>query len=297
MQITETKQVVSHETSHAETERGRNSQARQLAEEGLNKLAAALESGKSEALVNYLSVMSRFHRYSWNNCLLIALQRPGASHVAGFHAWRKLGRHVRKGAKGIAIFAPMVFKKKSNDEESEDEHTRAFGFRTAYVFDVADTDGAELPEFATVKGDPKHYTERLAEFVASNGIRLEYSADIAPAKGISRGGCIVLLPEMSSAETLNVLAHETAHELLHRGARRKETTTTIRETEAEAVAFVVCHAIGLETGTAASDYIQLWRGDKATLSESLQFIQTTAVQILAAIAAGQEGPSRSTPTL
>jgi len=203
---------------------------------------------------------------------------------------------VRKGAKGIAILAPMVFKKRTDDVETEDEHTRAFGFRTAYVFDVADTEGDELPAFATVSGDPQHYTERLTEFVAANGIKLEYCTSIAPAKGVSQGGSIVLLPGMSPAETFSVLAHECAHELLHRGTRRAKTTTTIRETEAEAVAFVVCHAVGLETGTAASDYIQLWRGDKATLSESLQFIQFTAVQVLTAIGASQDG-LRSPETL
>jgi antirestriction protein ArdC len=296
MQIAESKEVVSRGTVQGQSEKTGNNHAKQLAEDGLNKLAAALESGKSEALVNYLSVMSRFHRYSWSNCLLIALQRPGASRVAGFHSWRKLGRHVRKGAKGIAILAPMIFKKKADDKATEDEQTRVFGFRTAYVFDVEDTEGADLPEFATVAGDPRQYTDRLVEFVAANGIRLEYSDDIAPAKGMSRGGNIVLLPGMSPAETVSVLAHETAHEFLHRGTRRAETTTTIRETEAEAVAFVVCHAIGLKTGTAASDYIQLWRGDKATLSESLQFIQSTAVQILTAIGASQDGP-RSPETL
>lgn len=296
MQMTEPKEVVSRETTANQGQSTGNNHAKQLAEDGLNKLAAALESGKSEALVNYLAVMSRFHKYSWNNCLLIALQRPNASHVAGFHSWRKLGRHVRRGAKGIAILAPMVVKKRNDDTESEDEQTRLFGFRTAYVFDVADTEGAELPEFAAVSGDPLHHTERLTDFVASKGIALAYSDEIAPAKGMSRGGTIVLLPGMSPAETFSVLAHECAHELLHRGARRTETTTTIRETEAEAVAFVVCHAIGLETGTATSDYIQLWRGDKATLSESLQFIQSTAVQILTAIGASQDEP-RSTETL
>ena len=125
-------------------------------------------------------------------------------------------------------------------------------------------------------------------FIAANGITLEYTDRIAPAKGISQGGTILVLPGLSSAETTSVLAHEVAHELLHRGTRRAETNKTIRETEAEAVAFVVCHAIGLETGTAASDYIQLWQGDKATLSESLQFIQSTAIQILTAI-----GPLRT----
>ena len=263
--------------------------AKQLAENALDQLADALACGKSETLLNYLAVMARFHKYSWNNLLLIALQRPEASHVAGFHTWRKFNRFVRKGAKGIAIFAPMVSKKNAKGEDTEDEQTRLFGFRTAYIFDIADTDGAELPTFATVSGDPQHYTERLKEFIAANGITLEFDNGIAPARGLSKGGTIVLLPDLSPAETTSVLAHEVAHELLHRDARRKQTTTTIRETEAEAVAFVVCQAIGLDTGTASADYIQLWQGDKATLSQSLQFIQSTAIQILTAIGAAEDG--------
>ena len=153
---------------------------------------------------------------------------------------------------------------------------------------MADTDGDDLPQLATVSGDPQGYTERLKEFIAAS-ITIEYSDRIAPAKGVSQGGHIVLLPGMSAAETLSVLAHQCSHELLHKGKWRAETTAKVRETEAEAVAFVVCHAIGLETGTAASDYIQLWQGDKATLSESIQFIQSNAVQILTAIGADRDG--------
>jgi len=263
--------------------------AKQLAENALDQLADALACGKSETLLNYLAVMARFHRYSWNNLLLIALQRPEASHVAGFHTWRKFNRFVRKGAKGIAIFAPMVSKKNAKGEDTEDEQTRLFGFRTAYIFDIADTDGEELAAFPTVSGDPQHYTERLKEFIAAQGITLDFDARIAPARGLSKGGAIVLLPNLSPAETASVLAHEVAHELLHKDARRTQTTTTIRETEAEAVAFVVCQAIGLNTGTASADYIQLWQGDKVTLSQSLQFIQSTAIQILTAIGAAEDG--------
>jgi N-terminal domain of anti-restriction factor ArdC len=115
----------------------------ELASNALASLATALESGKSEALTSYLSVMARFHNYSWNNCLLIALQRPDATHVAGFHAWLKLGRHVRKGEKGIAILAPILCKLHADgsEEKHQDESglnsalCRLVGFRTAYVFD------------------------------------------------------------------------------------------------------------------------------------------------------------------
>jgi len=258
-------------------------QAKSLSETAISRLMDALERGQSDALKLYLAVMSRFHKYSWGNCLMIYNQRPDATHVAGFHAWLRMRRCVRKGEKGIVILAPMVGRKKSDDEISEDAQTRLFGFRAAHVFDVSQTDGDPLPEFATVNGDPRGYSERLTRFVGNQGIVLEYDSKIAPARGMSSGGKIALLPDLTPAETFAVLVHEAAHELLHRGDRRKETTHTVRETEAEAVAFVVCSAIGLDTNTSSSDYIQLHAGDKATLAESLAFIQQTASAILQAI--------------
>jgi len=98
------------------------------------------------------------------------------------------------------------------------------------------------------------------KFVDTRGIALSYSDEIAPAKGLSHGGKITLLCGMQRAEEFSTLAHEIAHELLHRDEHRTRTTKQIRETEAEAVAFVVCQALGLETGTASADYIQLWQG-------------------------------------
>jgi antirestriction protein ArdC len=258
-------------------------QAKTLSETATAQLMDALERGESEALKSYLSAMSRFHRYSWGNVLLICSQRPDATHVAGFHAWLKMRRYVRKGEKGIVILAPMVGRKKTDDALTEEEQTRLFGFRAAHVFDVGQTDGDPLPEFATIKGDPKDYAERLERFVISRNITLKYDPGIAPAKGLSSGGKITLLPELSAAERFATLVHETAHELLHRGDRRTQTTRTVRETEAEAVAFVVCEAVGLDTNTASADYIRLYSGDKATLAESLHFIQSTAGAILTAI--------------
>lgn len=135
-------------------------------------------------------------------------------------------------------------------------------------------------------GDPAGSTERLKSFVASRGIALEYDDRIRPARGSSAGGRIPLLPGMGAAEEFSVLVHETAHELLHRGDRRKDTTHAIRETEAEAVAFVVASAIGLDTSTSSSDYIQLHSGDKATLAESLGYVQQVAAEILKAVMGG-----------
>lgn len=106
------------------------------------------------------------------------------------------------------------------------------------------------------------------------------------AKGISCGGAITILPGVEAGEEFAVLVHEYAHEKLHRGARRAATTRTIRETEAEAVAYVVSQAIGLDAGTASADYIQLYDGDKETLAESLMLIQRTGAEIIGAVAGG-----------
>jgi antirestriction protein ArdC len=272
-------------------------QAKQLSETALNRLMAALEQGQSAALKQYLAVMSRFRKYSWANVLLIYSQSPQATRVGGYHFWLKLGRHVRKGEKGIAILAPMVGRKRGSGDEqlAEDERTRVFGFKACHVWDVSQTDGAELPEFATVAGDPRDYLARLIQFVASQNIVLEYDNAIAPARGMSSGGKITLLPELSPAEHLATLAHECAHELLHRGERRTGTTHTIRETEAEAVAFVVSSAIGLDVNSASADYVLLHGGDKAILAESLAVIQQTASVILQAIEPREDAAANCQP--
>ena len=259
-------------------------QIKSLTETALTRLIEALEHGQSQALKLYLAVMSRFHRYSWGNVLLIYSQRPDATHVAGFHAWLRMRRYVRKGEKGIVILAPMVGRKKASDDElAEDEHTRLYGFRTAHVFDVSQTEGDPLPEFAKIDGDPQDATEHLKQFIVTKSITLEYDERIRPAHGLSSGGKITVLPGLSAAEEFSVLVHETAHELLHRGERRVQTSKIIRETEAEAVAFVVSTAIGLDPGTSSSDYIHLYSGDKATLAESLGYVQQKAAEILQAI--------------
>ena len=263
-------------------------QAREVASKAIEQLRQALESGQSGALKEYLAAMARFHRYSFHNVMLIATQKPTATHVAGFNAWHKLGRFVKKGERGILILAPVVRRKAETSEQTEtDESSTAVGFRAVYVFDVSQTDGQELPKIGSVQGDPREYRERLAKSIAEQAIALEYSEDIAPARGTSSGGKITLLPGQSPAEEFATLAHELAHEIMHRDERRSATSKRIRETEAEAVAFVVCSAIGLDTGTAAQDYIGLYGGDAKLLSESLQYVQRTSSQILNAIGADE----------
>ena len=131
-----------------------------------------------------------------------------------------------------------------------------------------------------VQGDVSGCSERLVEFVQSQNVSLNYSEEIAPAKGLSYGGKITLLSGMQPAEEFSTLTHEIAHEMLHRGDRRTLTTKQVRETEAEAVAFVVCQSVGLQNGTASQDYIQLWHGDANLLRESLEAVRQTAAVIL-----------------
>jgi len=251
-------------------------------------LIEQLEAGHSEALTNYLTAMSRFHAYSFGNVLEIARQMPSATRVAGFWTWKNLGRSVKAGQKGIRILAPIVGVRRKKDEEAQKDITKQnervlLGFRNAYVFDVSQTDGVDLPEMREISGDPGENLERLAAFVRGRGIQLSYNENIAPALGISYGGRIALLPGQSKAEEFSTLVHETAHELLHKAERRTATTKTVRETEAEAVAFVVGKAVGLVTGSASADYIQLYHGNVSLLAESLEVIQQTASVILAAL--------------
>ena len=216
--------------------------------EAVDFLVAALESGHSEVLTAYLGAMAKFRNYSFGNIMLIARQKPDATHVAGYRTWTSLGRFVRRGEKGIFIVAPMVGRRSTKDvapdERSEDATTEGqralYGFRAVYVFDITQTEGKDLPTLTEVNGDASGYRERLFKFVEAQSVELTFSEQIAPAKGLSHGGKITLLSGMQPAEEFSTLVHEIAHEMLHRGERRTMTTKQVRETEAEAVAFVVC---------------------------------------------------------
>jgi hypothetical protein len=259
-------------------------QAREVTSKALEHLAESLRQGQSEVLRNYLAAMGRFHRYSVSNILLIMTQRPDATRVAGYHTWRKCHRHVTRGAKGIMIFAPLVRKTVgANECGVETRRESLVGYRAAVVFDVADTEGNPLPELSKFAGNPGEYLERLKSLVAQSGCSLEYSTSILPALGQCSPGKIIVLPDMSPAEEFHVLTHELAHSRLHFSARRSETTKCIRETEAEAVAFVVSQAIGLDTNSASSDYVKLYNGDQETLAQSLGHIQHVSTEILSGI--------------
>jgi antirestriction protein ArdC len=134
-----------------------NKQQKQTAKEviaaNVQALIEQLEQGHSEALTAYLTAMGRFHTYSFGNILEIARQKPDATRVAGFYAWKQLGRRVKKGEHGIRILAPMIGVRRKKDEEAETDirtqnQAALVGFRAAYVFDVSQTEGNPLPEFS-----------------------------------------------------------------------------------------------------------------------------------------------------
>lgn len=259
----------------------------------LDALVQAIERGESKQLRAYLSMLGKFRRYSVGNVLLIGMQRPGATHVAGFRTWQKLGRQVKEGEKGIRIFAPIVWRKKDNKQGSEqgDDAEELVRFRSVCVFDVAQTEGRALPEFAQAGGEPGEHTHRLMQFAAGQGIEVEFSDALGSAHGLSAGGKVVVRKGLSPAEEFSVLAHELAHELMHRD-EDEQLSRTVRETEAEAVAFMVCQAVGLEAVNAAADYIKLYQGSKETLLESLQRIREAAVEILRAITKKEPAEAR-----
>ena len=249
-----------------------------LAGDALSDLERDLAAGQSATLTRFLATLATFHNYSFSNVMLICLQRPDATQVAGFNAWKKLGRYVMKGEKGIGIIAPMVFGKASDAAEGDD--APRIRFKMVRVFDVSQTDGEPLADFASIGGDPGEHLAHLRDLVMRRNITLEYADIPGGAQGVSRGGSITVRPDLAPAEDFFVLVHELAHELLHRKDRRSATTKIQRETEAEAVAFVVSKASGLDCGSHASDYIQLYQGDAKMLSASLELIQKTAADIL-----------------
>ncbi len=276
--------------------------SREVIQANVQLLIEQLEAGHSEGLTANLTAMGRFHNYSFGNILEIARQRPDATRVAGLYAWNQLGRKVIKGQKGIRILAPMIGTRKKKDTEANKSKDPAavnspvlVGFRAVYVFDVSQTEGAELPAFTErTRGEVGEYRERLIDFTIAQGIELEFKESIAPALGMSYGGRIAILPGQEPAEEFSTLVHELAHEMLHKAERRTATTKTVRETEAEAIAFVVSQTIGLDAGRASADYIQLYHGNAALLTESLEVIQRTAALILSALETKEEAEQPET---
>lgn len=270
--------------------------AKQLADQAITALQEELKAGRSESLLKYLDAMSRFHNYSWNNCMLIALQMPEATFVAGFSRWLQMGRHVRKGGTGIGIMAPLIYRRRDDSsaatspavDKGQAVERSIRGFKIVHVFDVSQTDGEELPQFAAITGDPGELLSSMEELIRSTGIILKDEILGSGIKGVSRQGEIAIAEGLPATERCSVLAHELAHEWMHDQEQRRVLKKTVRETEAEAVAYVVCRSFGLDCSTRSSDYIQMYDGNEGTLIASLERIQKTAARMIESLTHNSE---------
>jgi hypothetical protein len=267
----------------------------------LAELKAGVEGLKdSDRWERWLQTAARFHRYSFGNQVLIAWQRPEASRVAGFHRWLELGRHVRKGEKGIAILAPMVGRRKERDGEATDgeteTETRVYGFRTVFVFDVAQTEGDPLPEICeALTGDgPAGMWDRLAALAGSIGWRVSVEPVAGAANGWARYSDRLIVVEAGNAPAmrLKTLVHEVAHALLHDPeADGRPGSREVVELEAESVAYVVSRSVGLDSSGYSFGYLAGWRADGAAIDRSGRRIAGAAKRILEAVGGAEHGSS------
>ena len=271
----------------------------ELADKCLRELAASLEQGQTEVLENYLGALARFHHYSFGNMMLIMAQFPEAKKVAGFHTWRKLGRSIKKGESGIAILAPMIGRKEDESESnnrtdvSESKSKSVFGFRAVHVFDISQTKGDELPKLSEIKGSAEHNLWFLESVFSTLNIKLETRPMPDGTRGASLGGHVIVKEGLDKSMRFRVLAHELSHELFgHKDMIRNDGIEkhSMIETEAEAVAFVVCKAYGVDTQALSSEYIRLHRGDHKLLLASLDRIQQTATRIIGLIEDDKHAP-------
>ena len=259
--------------------------------ERVKKLADKLEQGvdemfSSERYQQYLNTVSKFHNYSFNNCMLILMQRPGATQVAGYKTWQSLGRQVKKGEKSIQIFAPIQHKFKQHvikDDGTEEDLEKFYNtYRTVPVFDISQTEGTELPQIAVeMKGDVAGYDEILEKISKAATVPVEIGKISTDALGYysKSENRIVVKSGMSQAQTIKTTVHEVAHSIMHceNGSERNADRKT-KEVEAESVAYIVCNAIGLDTSEYSFGYIADWSSnrEKKELVSSMEAIRKTA---------------------
>ena len=277
------------------------------AAERVKELTDKLEAGvkevfESEQYKNYLKAMSKFHSYSFGNVMLILMQCPNASLVAGFHKWKKdFGRTVKKGEHGIMILAPCPQKKFIDREIEKPDGTKEIEsvlvvrqrFKVAYVFDVSQTEGRELPSYGVDKltGDVQNYDEfyKAIESVAPVPVELRPATDHSEGCYNHKEQKIYINEGLSQVQTISVMIHEASHAILQAlpvengeitGKHEKDRRT--REVEAESVAYVVCQHFGIETGNSSFAYVTSWSKNKELpeLKASLECISKTAAKMI-----------------
>jgi len=250
----------------------------QSIDDRLNTLAKAIDKVRaSKIFTDYLNSQARFHKYSWNNSMLIAMQCPDATQVAGYRTWIKLNRQVRKGEHGIMIIAPCPFSKENDNGDTEN----GVFFRAVHVFDIGQTDGQDLPavDLPTIEHIADDLLAQLVSVANHRGIRVNFSHLSGGLFGVSKGGTVDVNNSHPTGQQAKTLAHELAHEALHK-TNRGALTRSMAELEAESVAYVVCAHCGLDVEIRASHYIALWDGDSKALRASLARISKTARDII-----------------
>ena len=278
--------------------------------ERLQQITAGIEQGiqelfESEKYMRYLSVMSRFHRYSVNNTMLIYMQNPDATLVAGYNKWKnQFERHVKKGEHGITIIAPTPFKKKIEEQKldpdtkapmldaegkaiMEEREVEIPMFRPVKVFDVSQTDGKPLPELASsLSGNVQNYEAFLEALRRSAPVPLTIEPMAANMDGFFSPDQqrIAIREGMSEVQTVSAAVHEIAHSKLHNYAKAQEEAAragdkeppkkkdrNTEEVEAESISYAVCQYYGIQTGENSFGYIASWSQGKRVAGTAGQF--------------------------
>ena len=279
----------------------------------LKEITERLEQGvkdifTSEMYTKYLLTMSKFHNYSFNNTLLIAMQRPDATLVAGYNAWKnKFNRYVKKGEKGIQIIAPAPVKEREEREKIDKDTGLTVlnengvpeievvervipRFRVTTVFDYAQTDGEPLPtlEVNELTARVKDYTLLKEAIEQVSPVPIRFGEIEGSAKGyyshMDKEICV--RADMGESQTIKTMIHEVAHAMLHDSdqmkQRGKEKDQLTKETEAESIAFTVCSALGIDTSDYSFPYVASWASGKELkeLKDSMDTIRLTAADFL-----------------
>ena len=291
--------------AESKTEKQKVQEITEKLEQGIKELF------ESEKYKTYLNTMSKFHNYSFNNTMLIAMQKPDATLVAGFKAWQKnFDRHVKKGEKGIRILAPAPYKikeerdkidpvtqellldKDGNPQKEEVEITIP-AFRAVSVFDVAQTDGKPIPELAAKEllSDVEGYQDMIRAVEAISPVPIELEEIAGDSKGYydREAKRIAVQENMSESQTLKTMIHEVAHSKLHSKEveqdeqMRKDRNT--KEVEAESIAYTVCQHFGVDTSDYSFGYIAGWSSGRDTkeLRASMDTIRRTASELITGI--------------
>ena len=293
--------------------------------ERIKEIVTGIEAGiqdlfQSDKFADYLRTMSRFHSYSYNNTILIHMQMPSATHVAGFNKWKnQFGRHVKKGEKGLTIIAPTPFKKRI-EEMKLDPDTRAPVldhdgnvimeereieiplFRPVKVFDVSQTEGRPLPSLvSSLTGDVQQYEAFMEALRRTSPVSIMFKPLREGLDGfLSLNDQTITIREgMSQVQTVCAAVHEITHAMLHNREREQLTAAAgitdreppkpkdknTKEVEAESVSYTVCQYYGIETSANSLGYIATWSKDKTLpeLKASLETISKTANILITSI--------------